>query len=114
MEKNKDLTYLCTHLGNLLGVPVRLFEKEKQTFYYSFVSLPKDPFLPYKQEVFAMSDDVGYFTTPYDFYFGVIRFGNGRIVLGPVPHGPLSEQTIREAAFLSDVKKEEMVAVRRA
>ena len=38
-----DLPYLCTTIGNLSGVPVRIFEGEQLTFYYSQVYLPRDP-----------------------------------------------------------------------
>ena len=41
-----DLNYLCTVISSLSGVPIRVFENNKQTFYYSIVNLPKDPITP--------------------------------------------------------------------
>ena len=38
-----DLQYLCTAIGNLSGIPVRVYENGIQTFYTSMVDLPKDP-----------------------------------------------------------------------
>ena len=38
-----NLPYLCTTIGNLSGVPVRIFEGESLTFYYSQAYLPRDP-----------------------------------------------------------------------
>lgn len=36
------LEYLCTTIGNLAGIPVRIFEDGAQTFSYSMVALPRD------------------------------------------------------------------------
>ena len=38
--ENIDLQYLCTVIGNLSGVPIRLYEGENLLFSYSFVTLP--------------------------------------------------------------------------
>ena len=38
-----DLRYLCTTIGNLAGIPIRVFEDGVQTFYHSVIFLPKDP-----------------------------------------------------------------------
>ena len=49
-----DLPYLCTTIGNLSGVPVRIFEGEKLTFYYSQAYLPRDPMAVYRDQIFAV------------------------------------------------------------
>lgn len=43
--KNFDLQYICTAIGNLSGIPVRLYEEDKLIFCHSLVNLPKDPIL---------------------------------------------------------------------
>ncbi len=98
-----DIRYLCTNLGNLSGMPVRLYEGEELSYYYSIVSLPKDPFEPYKQEVFSITDHVGYFVTPHDNYYGTVNFSGRRLVVGPTRQIPLSEQELHEIAFETDV-----------
>ena len=48
---NIDLNYLSTVIGNLAGVPIRVFRGEEQTFYHSVVTLPKGlPLLRHRQE----------------------------------------------------------------
>ena len=42
---NKGLEYLAKKMGALTGIPVRLYKGNEETFYYSTVLLPKDPFL---------------------------------------------------------------------
>lgn len=99
MNEKVDLQYLCTHLGNLSGMPVRLYEKNDLSYCYSLIALPKDPFLPYRKEIFALSDHVGYTITSHDVYYGMVRFGDRRIVVGPTRQIPLSEQDARKIAF---------------
>ncbi len=44
--------YLCTMIGNLSGVPVRLYEEEKPVYFHSLVALPKDPFQLVREKSF--------------------------------------------------------------
>lgn len=37
--KQEDIQYLCTQLGMLSGIPVRIFQNNRQVFYYSMVRL---------------------------------------------------------------------------
>ena len=39
MEKI-DYPYLCNLIGSLAGIPVRIFENGKKTYYHSVVYLP--------------------------------------------------------------------------
>ena len=54
-----DLQYLCTTIGKLTGIPIRIFEGGVQTFYYSVVYLPKDPMILCRNEVFAIQSHRG-------------------------------------------------------
>ena len=49
-----DLPYLCITIGNLSGVPVRIYEGENLTFYYSQAYLPRDPMVVYREQIFAV------------------------------------------------------------
>ena len=60
-----NLPYLCTTIGNLSGVPVRIFDGQRQTFYYSQVYLPRDPMEVYRNEIFAVQEHIGYVMTPH-------------------------------------------------
>ncbi len=62
--KHTDLQYLCTCIGNLSGIPIRIFENGVLTFYCSVVYFPKDPMELCRKAVFAISNHVGYFVTP--------------------------------------------------
>ena len=94
-----DLKYVCTNLGNLSGIPVRLFDNEKEIFYYSLVKLFKDPFDIAKEAAFKLKEDVCYYQTPYYYYFGIINIDNLKIVVGPTRQLPISKQELKSIAF---------------
>jgi len=103
-----DIQYVCTQICNLSGVPIRVYEKEKLLSFYSVVTLPQDPFAIYQKEVFGITDPVGYYITPFEDYYGVVRSGDLRVVMGPTSQIPLPEQTLHEIAFQAGVKKENL------
>ncbi len=98
-----DLPYLCTTIGNLSGVPVRIFEGEYLTFYYSQVYLPRDPMAVCRDQIFAVNDHVGYVTTPHFHYYGIVNSGQTKIVIGPTRQIAETDQELRELAFRADV-----------
>lgn len=106
-----DLQYLCTTIGNLAGIPIRIFEGGVQTFYYSVVYLPKDPMTLCRNEVFAIMSHVGYCVTPQFHYYGVVNSGRTRIVVGPTRQVTETEQELRELAFRLDLSGEDADAM---
>ena len=106
-----DLQYLCTTIGNLAGIPIRIFEGDIQTFYYSVVYLPKDPMMLCRDEVFAITSHVGYCVTPQFHYYGVVNSGRTRIVVGPTRQVMETEQELRELAFRLDLSGEDADAM---
>ena len=103
MWNKLNVEYLCSNLGNLSGMPVGLYESDKQVFYYSVVSLPKDPFAPFVEEIRAIRDHVGYFSTSHGYYYGVVNFDKKRIIVGPTRQIPIDEQELKEIAFEQDI-----------
>ena len=58
--KNLDIPYLCTIIGNLSGVPIRLYEGEDRIFYHALVNLPKDPVELYRDDIWKITDHVSF------------------------------------------------------
>lgn len=106
--ENLDLYYLCKTIGNLAGIPVRIFENKELTFYYDLVNLPKDPLCVYYDDVMAVQDHVGYFITKHFNYYGVVNSGNVKLVLGPTSQVISQDQEYRELAFRADVPSEDV------
>ena len=101
--KNIDLQYLCTVIGNLAGIPIRLYREEDLIFYHSLVRLPRDPIHIYHQNIWHIRTNVGYFVTPHFNYYGIVNSGSVRIVIGPTRQTENTLQELREIAFLADI-----------
>lgn len=100
---NIDYNYLCTVIGNLSGIPIRVFKNEKQVFYHTLVNLPVDPITPYQNAILAIGTHIGYFITPSFHYYGIVNSGTVKIVIGPSIQTKNNDQTLRELAFQCDV-----------
>ncbi len=104
---NLDLNYLCTVIGNLSGIPIRLYNGDQLTFSYSFVKLPKDPVELYREDIWRIRNSVGYFVTKIFNYYGIINFGSQKIIIGPTRQTGNTDQELRELAFQLDVAPED-------
>ncbi len=105
--KQIDLEYLCTVIGNLSGIPIRLYDGENLVFSYSFVKLPKDPVELYREEIWSIQESVGYYVTKIFNYYGIINSGNLKIIIGPTRQTGNTDQDLRELAFQLDVSPED-------
>lgn len=103
-----DLPYLCTVIGNLAGIPIRLFQGREQVFYHSVVKLPRDPMLAYWEDIWSIQEHMGYFATRHFHYYGVVNSGERKIVLGPTRQVSGPDQELRELAFRADVRPEDV------
>lgn len=105
--KTEDIEYLCTTIGNLAGIPIRIYKGNKQIFYYSVVNLPKDPIIPHESKILKFSDHIGYFITPRFHYYGIVNSEKYTIVLGPSRQWTANKTDLTELAFECDVPKDE-------
>lgn len=108
--ENIDIRYLCTTIGNLAGVPIRIFEGDRQIFYYSIPQLPRDPMNAYRGEILAVKAHVGYVMTNHFHYYGIVNSNETKIVIGPSRQIAAGDQELRNLAFRADVPDEEVDA----
>ena len=101
--QNMDLKYICRVIGSLSGVPIRVFQGEALYFYHSIAELPKDPMEVYREDIWRVTTNVGYFVTGHFHYYGIINSGDKKIVIGPTGQTPDNDQELRELAFRADV-----------
>lgn len=94
-----DLEYLCRVIGNLTGIPVRIYRDKELSFFYSVVDFPADPIAPYLDNVFTITEHIGYFTTPFFNYYGIVRTDRHTIVIGPSRRTPMTNHDLRKLAF---------------
>ena len=105
-----DYGYLGMSMASLSGIPVRVYQGNKELFRFFPVNMPKDPMALYREEILGISEHVGYFATPLFHYYGVLNAGDVKLVVGPTSQIMANEQKLRELAFRLDVPKEEVPA----
>lgn len=99
MKTPFDLKYLCTVIGDMSGVPIRIYEKQHLSFYHSIVHLPKDPALLWEEQLLSVTEPVGYFITPDFDYYGISHHEDQTIVLGPARQTAPDDQSLKRLAF---------------
>lgn len=97
--KKEDLVYLCTIVGNLSGIPVRLYKEDRLSFYHSIVTLPADPILLDHNEISVPNDHIRFYVTSNFFYYGEVIGGAYRIVIGPSRQAAAQDQELKDMAF---------------
>ncbi len=106
--KKEDYFYLCDVIGNLAGMPVRIYKNDVPIYYKSLVNLPIDPIKPYIDDILKIDSHIGYYITPYFDYYGVVGGKQYKIVIGPSRQSAISERDIRELAFKCDINVDEL------
>ena len=101
-----DYNYICTLIGNLSGIPIRLYRNNKQILYHSLVNFPRDPIIPFKNEILSIDAHIGYYITPYFHYYGIVGNGSIKIIAGPSLLTAGNEHDLRELALRCDVPPE--------
>ena len=102
MQKS-DFSYICEHIGNLSGLPVRLFRNGEQIAVYSFIKLPYDPAVLHIGDFAKIEDRVGYFVTPFFDCYGIVNADDWRVVIGPARQVPFLDDDLRSIAFQAGV-----------
>ena len=105
-----DYPYLARSIARLSGIPVRVYRGREEICRCFPVDLPRDPMELCREEVFAISEHVGYYSSQLFHYYGVLNAGAVRIVVGPTAQIMADEQKLRELAFRLDVPQEEVPA----
>ena len=103
-----DLRYLCTVIGNLSGIPIRIYENGIQTFGYSLVALPRDPICAYADRIAEVKEHIGYCATDHFHYYGVVNSNDIRIVFGPSGQTRPTDKELHELAFRADVAPDDI------
>ena len=105
-----DFEYMTRSMARLSGIPVRAYRGGTELCRCFPVELPRDPLEVCREEVFAVTEHVGYYVSPLFHYYGVLNAGDVRIIVGPTAQIMADEQKLRELAFRLDVPREEVPA----
>lgn len=103
-----DIPYICTVIGDLSGMPVRIYEGAELVFFHFYAPLPKDPIGLYEDAILQIDKDVGYFVTDNLSCYGFISSDNRKIIIGPTRQIPNTDQELHDLAFRLDVSGDEV------
>lgn len=106
MEK-ETLLYLCQTMGNLCGVPLRLYENGAPVYRHFLVNLPADPMDLCAGEIGKIRDHVGFCADTWFDYYAVVNAGPWQVVVGPTRQVESSDAELRQQAFLLGISSEE-------
>lgn len=106
--QNFDLNYVCAVMGNLSGIPIRIYVNGERVFYHSVVKIVKDPIDLCLKEINSINDSVGSYVDSYFSYYGIVNYEKTKIVVGPTRQIPYSDQELKEIAFKIDIPIEEI------
>ena len=106
--KKEDLIYLCTIVGNLSGIPVRLYRNAQLCFSHSVVALPRDPVLLEQNYISVSDSHVDFHVTSQFFYYGIVNSGTDRIVIGPTRQTAVQDQELRNMGFRLGIASDDL------
>lgn len=102
-----DLAYLCRTIGNLAGVPIRIYRGTEKIFFFSQSQLVCDPVAECITRILCVTDRVGYVMTGNFHCYGIVKNGDVMIVIGPSRQIEETEQELRDLAFRLDVPSDD-------
>lgn len=103
-----DLPYLCRIIGDLSGMPIRIYQEGQCLFYHSVVTLPVDPIVVCQDRIEQITSNVGYYVTEQFHYYGIVNSGKIKIIIGPSKQISEADQELRKLGFQADVPPEDM------
>lgn len=106
-KTGETLRYICTMIGNLSGVPIRIYKNRSLIFSHSVVWLPVDPICLCEDEILDIRSHIGYYTAQFFYSYGIVNYEDYSIISGPTRLTSARVQELRELAFLAGVPSEE-------
>ena len=106
-KTEETLRYICTMIGNLSGVPIRIYKNRSLIFSHSVVWLPVDPICLCEAEILDIRSHIGYYTAQFFYSYGIVNYEDYSIISGPTRLTSARVQELRELAFLAGVPSEE-------
>ena len=101
----QELLYLTRQFANMFGLPVRLYHRKQQIYYFSTVDLGADPMKLCAEQILSLETSVGYFVHLNVFYYGVVNCRDYCFAIGPASEVGVSDGVIQQLASLLGMDK---------
>lgn len=93
-----QLCYFSRQFSNMFGLPVRLYQQQKEIYTYSPVQLAADPVILCIDALLQETAPLGYFAYHDMFYYGYVRHQSYCFIAGPVSELAISEHELKNWA----------------
>lgn len=103
----KELIYLSRQFANMFGMPVRLYKKAAQIYFFSAANLPADPIVLCLDSIMKKNAEVSYYVDDNFFYYGIVNYNDYKFVTGPVSELKMPEKELRKLAFILELPESE-------
>lgn len=100
-----DYNYIAENISSLSRIYVRIYRNDSLLVSCDPSNFPMDPAIPYLKQFLDIAENVSYYITPYDQFYGIIHHMEYCLVLGPTFEIPPSRARIREFMFELGIQK---------
>lgn len=100
--------YIARSISKLTRIQIRVYHDHDLILNCDPASFPKDPAAPYIDILLSIDRPVSYCISDYDQFYGVIRYDEYTMILGPTFQLPPPREKIREFMFSLGIKKDYM------
>ncbi len=100
-----DYTYIAENISSLSRIATRVYEGRECVASFDPSHFPVDPATPYLDQFFEIDQEVSYYITPYDQFYGIIHYDNHSLIIGPTYEMTPSRSAIREFMFTLGLKE---------
>lgn len=98
--KKIDYEFICENMSQLSGFPIRHYIDNHCISTHTLFPLTLDPVKLCESDLLSIEQQIGYYITPYHFYFGIVRREQHALLIGPIAYVTPDKTTIRKMAFL--------------
>ncbi len=104
----KDIAYLLKSFSKVSGLGIRMYQNEREEYYYSPLHLYPDPATAVRNIILTETYDAGVITTTLFQHYGYVNLSSGEtIVIGPTVAYGEDEKDFGHLFFLLDIPKDQ-------
>lgn len=105
-----QLCYFSRQFSNMFGLPVRLYQQQREIYTYSPVQLAADPVTLCIDALLQGTAPLGYFAYHDMFYYGYVRHQSYCFIAGPVSELAISEHELKKLGCSLHLQPEQIPA----
>ncbi|MCR5145199.1 MAG: hypothetical protein K6B67_07865 [Lachnospiraceae bacterium] len=94
-----DFDYLAEQISRLSYIPIRHYKNKELISFYDPAGFPIDPAGPYIDMLLNTDEEILYYISHHDHFYGLLSFGESTLILGPTLQTEPSRDKIKDFMF---------------